>query len=122
MHIAHRADVVEPIASPSGEVVFELVGAAPASGAAKHHSLAFVVIPPGKSSARHYHLVAEETFFVLQGTARMVIDDRDFPLMRGHACLIQPGEKHQIWNPGDKELQFIAVCAPPWVPTDSVFE
>lgn len=122
MHLARREDVAVPLSSPSGELIFELVGAASDAGGTKRHSLAIVVIPPGKSSARHYHLVSDETYFILQGTARMAVDDSEFRLEHGQACLIRPPERHQIWNAGDEDLEFIAVCAPAWVPEDSIFE
>ena len=83
--------------------------------------MALVAVPPGKSSDRHYHLVSEETYFLLRGEARMVVDDVEFRLDAGQACLIQPREQHQIWNAGEDELEFIAICVPAWVPDDSVF-
>jgi mannose-6-phosphate isomerase-like protein (cupin superfamily) len=121
MHIASKADVKQPIESPLGEIVHELVGASEESGGAGKHSLALVTIPPGKSSARHYHPVAEETYYILRGVARMVVDGRSFRLSPGQACFIQPPEQHQIFNAGDGDLEFIAVCAPAWTPDDSVF-
>jgi len=121
MHIASKQDIGEPLYAPSGEIIYELVGATEATGSAEKHSVALVVIPPGKSSDAHYHLVSEETYYILRGAARMVIDERIFQLAPGQACLIQPGERHQIFNLGDEDLQFIAVCAPPWQAGDSVF-
>jgi mannose-6-phosphate isomerase-like protein (cupin superfamily) len=122
MRIARKESIQQPLETPTGEVIYELIGAPEASGGAQKHSVAAVVIPPGKSSERHYHLVAEETYFMLRGTARMIVDAQEFRLEAGEACLIEPGEQHQIWNTGGDDLEFIAVCAPPWVPEDSVFE
>jgi mannose-6-phosphate isomerase-like protein (cupin superfamily) len=121
MRVAAKGNITKPFTSPLGEIVFELIGASEASGGAKTHSLAIVVIPPGKSSALHHHIVSEETYYILKGVARMVIDDQVFQLEPGHACLIEPFEQHQIFNAGDDDLEFIAICAPPWVPDDSVF-
>jgi mannose-6-phosphate isomerase-like protein (cupin superfamily) len=77
------------------------------------------VIAPGCSSEKHYHIVAEETYYILAGTGCMVVDDRELVLIPGQACLIQPNEWHQIFNNGDTELEFLAVCAPPWNAADS---
>ena len=121
MRVASVADVQTPLRTPSGEVIYELVGAAPETGGVKRHSVAVVVLPPHKSSDLHYHQVAEETYYMLHGTARMVIDGQVFPLHSGQACLIEPGERHQIFNDGDEELAFIAVCAPAWTADDSFF-
>jgi mannose-6-phosphate isomerase-like protein (cupin superfamily) len=119
MHIRTVQDIQQPLTAPWGEVVYELVGAAPASGQAALHSLAHIIIPPGKSSQVHYHKVSEETYYILSGTARMVIDGREITLVPAQACLIQPGERHQIFNPGESNLEFLAVCAPAWSPQDS---
>jgi mannose-6-phosphate isomerase-like protein (cupin superfamily) len=51
----------------------------------------------------------------------MVVDGQSFQLSPGQACFIQPPERHQIFNVGDGNLEFIAVCAPTWTPDDSVF-
>jgi len=50
-----------------------------------------------------------------------VIDEASFGLTVGQACLIQPLERHRIFNEGEEDLEFVAVCAPPWGPEDSVF-
>jgi mannose-6-phosphate isomerase-like protein (cupin superfamily) len=120
MHIASKTDVQQPLHSPWGEIVHELVGAAEQAGGAQKHSLALVTIPPGKASQLHYHHTAEETYYVLRGTARLVIDGQESQLLPGQACLIQPPEQHQIFNSGQDDLEFIAVCTPPWTPEDSV--
>ena len=121
MYINSKEYVSQPLLSPLGERLYELVGASPASGGATRHSLAHIIVPPGKSSVAHHHLVAEETYFILKGRARMVVDDREFFLEPGQSCLIQPGEVHQIFNPGEADVEFLAVCAPAWVPGDSVY-
>jgi mannose-6-phosphate isomerase-like protein (cupin superfamily) len=121
MRIVSKENVREPLRNPLGEVVYPLIGEPEEQGGAEKHSVAVVVIPPGGSSAGHYHNVAEETYYILRGTARMVIDEASFELAPGQVCLIQPLERHQIFNVGEEELEFIAVCAPPWVAEDSVF-
>jgi mannose-6-phosphate isomerase-like protein (cupin superfamily) len=121
MRIVSKGDVKESLRSPLGEVIYELIGASEETGGTEKHSLTIVIIPPGKSSAEHYHVVSEESYYILRGTARMVIDERVFQLTPGQACLIQPQEHHQIFNSGDEDLEFIAVCAPAWTPDDSIF-
>jgi len=119
MHVIRREEVEDVIHTPTGERIYELIGSAEASGKASKHSLAEVVIPPGKSSEPHYHKTAEETYYLLQGKARMDIDGKEFTLVSGQAVLIEPGEVHQIFNQGEGELRFLAVCSPPWTAEDS---
>ena len=66
----HNAKNIEGFASEHGEVVFEFFGTA--AGHSNTHSLAQIVIPPGKASRKHYHPVAEESYYILSGTAQLV--------------------------------------------------
>lgn len=119
MFINSKDQITSPLTQPLGETVFELVGGSPKSGEARLHSLAHIVIPPGKSSAKHYHKISEETYYILAGQGRMVVDGREYILMPGQACLICAPEVHQIFNDGAANLEFLAVCAPAWTPDDS---
>ncbi len=118
MHVASKAER-RPLVQPWGETVFELVGR-PADHGGAAHSLAHIILAPGHASARHYHHHTEETYYLLAGTAEMVIDERTLTLDAGQACLIVPGERHQIFNRGAENLEFLAVCAPAWAPDDSI--
>jgi mannose-6-phosphate isomerase-like protein (cupin superfamily) len=118
MHTTTKAQI-RPLVSPNGEHVFELIGRTAEHGGATQHSLAHIVITPGGASSRHFHKVSEETYYLLRGVAAMVIDGRQFELHPGETCLIQPGETHQVSNPGPEDLEFLAVCAPAWAPGDS---
>ena len=121
MRIISKEDVKEPVKNPRGEVIYEMIGAPEGLGGTEKHSFVVVEIPPGGSSSRHYHHESEETYYILKGTAKMVIDGEEFQLAPSDAVLIQPPEKHKILNTGDEILEFIAVSAPPWVLEDSVF-
>jgi len=111
-----------PIITPHGEIIYEIIGRVQERGETEQHSLAHVVIPPGKSSQAHFHQTCEESYYILMGTARMVINAEEFDLSAGLACVIQPGERHQIYNIGSENLEFLAICAPAWYPEDSFYD
>jgi len=119
MRIVSKADIVKPIEAPLGENIYELVGSSEEAGGTEEHSLAHVVIPTGGSSPTHKHNVTEETYYILKGKARMIIDSYKFTLLPGQACLIMPGEIHQIFNYEEEDLEFLAISAPAWTPEDS---
>lgn len=121
MHIRSKSDVTSPIHAPLGEILYELVGIPPQSGGTQKHSLAEVYLPPGKCSSEHHHLTAEESYYILSGTPRMVVDGRNVSLHPGQALLIQPGERHQISNDSSEPVTFLVFCAPAWVAEDSVY-
>lgn len=119
MRLTSKKEIKNALSTPQGEIIFELIGKQKLSGGTSKHSLAQVIIPPGKSSALHYHKKSEETYFILEGEGWMRIDQREFSLQPGQACLIEPGEQHQIINQGKTDLEFLAICAPAWVPENS---
>jgi mannose-6-phosphate isomerase-like protein (cupin superfamily) len=112
-------EIPEPLVTPTGEIIYELVGKAVTENHSKNHSLARIILPPGKSSITHYHQVSEETYFILTGSGQMQINDLRFTIREGQACHIKPGDIHRIENKGDLDLEFLAVCTPAWVPEDS---
>lgn len=118
VHIKAQSDCT-PLVSDHGEIVYELLGLS--AGGASQHSLAHIELPTGKASLKHYHPSVEESYYVLRGTGRIVIDDATYPLVPGQSIAITPGMVHQIFNDGPADLHFLAVCAPAWTPDNSVF-
>ena len=121
MRVVRKEEISNAIKNPSGEEIYEMIGRSPAIGGTTHHSLVHVVIPPGKSSHAHYHEVSEETYYILKGVGLMIINDNRFWLHPGQACLIHSRERHQIFNEGEGDLEFLTVSAPAWTPDDSFF-
>jgi len=118
MHLTDFTQSVDPFHTPSGEIIYELIGRDEAHGGVTRHSLAHVTIPPGKSSPSHYHQELEETYYILSGVGTMTINGQEFDLQPGQALLIEPGDVHQICNHEDEDLVFLAVCAPAWSAED----
>ena len=121
MHVLRKEDIKEPIHTPSGEVINELVGRGEETGKSKKQSLAHVSIPNGKKVAPHYHKVSEETYYFLRGTGQMIVDNEEKQVSAGDAVLIMPGQIHELYNNSSETLEFIAVSAPAWIPDDSFF-
>lgn len=118
MHVKNAAGVT-PLHSAHGETVYELLGAA--AGGTQSHSLAQIVIAPGKASLKHYHPSAEESYYILSGKARMDMDGASIALGPGDSVVILPDHIHQIANAGDVDLVLLAICVPAWTPDNSVY-
>ena len=117
MHVKNK-DNVNPLNSEHGEVVYELIGNA--AGGSEQHSLAQIVIPPGKASLKHYHPVAEESYYILAGQGHMQLGDETVTLRAGDSVMIPPPVVHQISNNGIEDLVLLAVCVPAWTPDNTV--
>lgn len=84
--------------------------------------VAHITLPPLKSSLLHYHPIAEESYYILSGKGVMMLNEERFDVKGGDAVLVKPNTRHQISNPDSSEdLKFIAICAPSWEPTNSVY-
>lgn len=118
MHIKNP-QLVKPLESEHGEIVYEVIGNA--AGGSQEYSLAQIVLPPGKASRKHYHPVAEESYYILSGTARMEVDGEAAALGVGDSVAVPPEKVHQIFNDGDENLIFLAICVPAWTPDNSVY-
>ena len=120
MHI-NRSDNVPAFASPHGEVVYELIGNK--AGGSNRHSLAQIVLPPGKASRKHYHPEAEESYYILSGHGKVKLGDESQNLTAGDTIMIPTGIVHQIFNTstGNELLIFLAICQPAWTPDNSVY-
>ncbi len=73
------------------------------------------------ASLLHYHPEAEESYYILNGKARMLIGDEEMELERGHTVLIKAPIPHKIINISEEMLEFLAICIPAGEPTNSVY-
>src|SRR5205085_6236030 len=62
----------------------------------QNQSLAEACVPTGGATQRHYHKLAEEFYFILEGRGEMEIDGETRSVGPGDAILIPPGAWHTI--------------------------
>ena len=86
----------------------------------RNQSLAEACVGAGVSTQRHYHRVAEEFYFILEGEGVMEVDGLARKVGVGDAVLIPAGAWHTIT--GESDLRFLCCCAPPYAHEDTYFE
>lgn len=86
----------------------------------QNQSLAEARVPAGGATQRHYHRLAEEFYFVLEGRGVIEIDGESRAVGAGDAILIPPGAWHTIR--AEEALRFLCCCAPPYAHEDTYFE
>jgi mannose-6-phosphate isomerase len=64
---------------------------------------------PGKRLSYQKHAQRAEHWVVVQGTAKVTIDNHDIVLEAGQAIDIAIGAAHRVENPGEQTLLFIEV-------------
>jgi len=68
-----------------------------------------IEVLPGKRLSYQKHAQRAEHWVVVQGTAKVTLDDRDIIVTSGQAIDIGIGSAHRVENPGDELLVFIEV-------------
>ena len=119
MKIVRKEDV-SPINNAKGELFYEMIGRGEKLGNSDHHSLGHVVVKKGFSTNKHYHPIAEETYYFIRGTGRMVINEKEYIVKSGDAVLINPKDIHQLFAENE-EVEAIVVCAPAFEINNTVF-
>jgi len=68
-----------------------------------------IEVLPGKRLSYQKHAQRAEHWVVVQGTAKVTLDDRDIIVRLGEAIDISIGAAHRVENEGDDLLVFIEV-------------
>jgi mannose-6-phosphate isomerase len=77
--------------------------------AAATHKVKRIVVQPGKRLSYQRHAHRAEHWFMVEGRARVTLDDRQQDLGPGEAIDIPRGAAHRIENPGGVPLVFVEV-------------
>jgi mannose-6-phosphate isomerase-like protein (cupin superfamily) len=86
----------------------------------ENQSLAEARVPAGGRTERHYHKIAEELYFILEGAGEIELDGEHRSVRPGDAILIPAGAWHTIV--ATERLRFLCCCAPPYSHEDTYFE
>ncbi len=69
-------------------------------------------VPAGGAEVMHYHGVARQFFYILEGEGTMVVEDRVVVLEKGQGMEIAPQIKHQFKNQSNEDVQFLVISVP----------
>lgn len=117
MQITNRAQIA-PFQTADGSQIRELLNSA--NSALKNQSLAEATLLPGQATTEHFHPLAEEIYYILRGRGQIRIESEEKRLGAGDCIAIPNGQKHKIWNEGDKDLVFLCCCAPAYSHEDTI--
>ena len=68
-----------------------------------------IEVLPGKRLSYQKHSQRAEHWFVVEGTAKVTLDDKEITVRAGESIDIPIGAAHRVENPGDEDLIFIEV-------------
>ena len=68
--------------------------------------------PPRLIAPRHLHRNDDEAWYVLEGTLRVQVGDKEVEARAGTAVLVPRGTIHTYWNPGLGLTRYLLIMAP----------
>ena len=85
-----------------------------------HFKVKRIEVLPGKRLSYQKHSKRAEHWFVVEGNARVTLDDKEIDLNAGQAIDIPKGSAHRIENPGSGLLVFIEVQSGEYLGEDDI--
>jgi mannose-6-phosphate isomerase-like protein (cupin superfamily) len=76
-------------------------------------------MPSGASEQLHYHVQAQQFFYILRGQAQFHFEDHIVDVATGEGIHIEPGKKHFIKNNGTEDVEFL-LCSNPTTTMDRI--
>ena len=118
MEIRARDEAV-PFETADGSTIRSLLDRSNAPVA--NHSLAEATIEAGSATTRHHHRIAEEIYYLVEGSGTMELDGELRTVRTGDAILIPPGAWHQISADAGARIRLLCTCSPPYSHDDVHF-
>jgi len=69
-------------------------------------------VPAGGAEVIHYHKIARQFFYILQGEATMVIEGQVIGLQKGQGMEVPPQVRHQFMNQSNADVHFLVISVP----------
>ena len=101
MNTTARTETIERTERPWGwyETVSEVPG----------NKIKRIRVHPGQQISLQKHHQRSEHWVVVQGTARITLDERQFDLRQGQACDIAQGQVHRLANLTQEAVEVVEV-------------
>jgi mannose-6-phosphate isomerase-like protein (cupin superfamily) len=69
----------------------------------------------------HYHTEAEEVYFVLEGQGGIRVEGETRAIEPGYVVSVGPGQRHKVWQEGERDLVLLVTCVPAYSVEEVVF-
>ena len=69
-------------------------------------------VPAGGAEVIHYHKIARQFFYILQGEATMVIEGQEIVLKKGQGLEVPPQVRHRFMNQSNADVHFLVISVP----------
>lgn len=70
-------------------------------------------VPAGRAETLHFHRRARQFFYILRGTARLVVDGQPVALRTGQGVHVAANVPHRFENDSQADVEFLVISTPP---------
>ncbi len=70
------------------------------------------VLSPGVREKKHYHQVAWQFFYILEGEGTILINEDQIPITADESIEVDPLCVHQLVNTGEEILRYLVISKP----------
>ena len=67
---------------------------------------------PRLIAPRHVHYCDDEAWYVLEGTLRVEVGDKEVEVPVGASVMVPRGTPHTYWNPGPEPTRYLLIMTP----------
>ncbi|MEI6791770.1 MAG: cupin domain-containing protein [Actinomycetes bacterium] len=113
-----RIETADGFVTDDGSTIHELAGRVSLPTA--NQSLAQATIEAGGETTEHFHIEAEEIYYLTSGSGRLRLGQDESDVEAGDCVVIPPGTPHKLWNTGTGPLTLLCCCAPAYRHEDTV--
>jgi len=78
-----------------------------------------LLLKPGQKMGAHGHREVEETFYFIQGSPKVIINDVEYRATEGDAFRVEALEKHDVINDTKKVVKTVFIKTP-YLPKDKI--
>lgn len=86
----------------------------------KGYKVKRLTVLPGKRLSLQMHYHRNEFWVVVEGTAKVTVEEREFILKKGESTFISAGMRHRLENPGKIKLELIEVQIGDYLSEDDI--
>ena len=69
-------------------------------------------VPAGGAEVIHYHNLARQFFYILDGEGTMVSEEQEILMKKGQGLEIPPQVRHQFMNQSNADVHFLVISVP----------
>lgn len=73
------------------------------------HFIEYLIVPPGVTIGRHRHGANEEIYFIIEGQAKMTINNQEYLVKPGDFIVNHPEWEHGLHNESQEEVKLLVI-------------